>query len=427
LSQLPKLEVKSRDSAFHYKGKDTDAETVGRELGVRAIFKGRVTQVGDNLAVSAELIDARNNDHIWGQQYSLKSADIFALQTDLAKEITAALRTRLTGEDEKRLTKSYTANPEAYQLYLQGRFWSNKRTEEGFNKGIQYFQQAIGKDPNYALAYAGLAESDSGLAAYSFVPAKEAYPRAKEAALKALEIDDTLAEAHASLAYVKAGSDRDWLGAEKEFQRAIELDPNDANTHFYHATDFLFMGRLEEGIVEAQRVLQLDPLSVPANRLLGQLFYYARQYDRATEQARKTLELDPNYTLAYVDLGLAYLQESMYKEGIAEFEKALVISPGLPAALSPLGRAYALLGRKAEAQKVLDQLNALSKQKYVAPRYVAPFYAVLGEKDKAFGELEKSYEDDSITGSFIKSNPVYDPLRSDPRFADLLRRMNLQP
>jgi len=205
LSQVPKLRVMSRDSAFRYKGKDADAQTMGRELGVRAIFEGRVTQRGDTLAISAELIDALNNSHIWGQQYSRNATDIFALQDDIAKEMTTALRTRLTGEDEKRLTKSYTANPEAYRLYLQGRFWQTKKSEEGYRRSIEYFQQAIAKDPNYALAYSGLAESYGGLAVYSFVPAREAYPRAKEAALKALEIDDTLAEAHTSLAFVKAG------------------------------------------------------------------------------------------------------------------------------------------------------------------------------------------------------------------------------
>ena len=215
-----------------YKGKETDAETVGRQLGVRAVFKGRVMQRGDNLEISAELVDARDDSHIWGEQYSRKSADIFALQGELAKEMTTALRMRLTGEDEKRMAKSYTANPEAYQVYLQGRFWWNKRSEEGFNKAIEYFQQAIAKDPTYALAYAGLADSYSALADYGFVPPKEAFPKAKEAALKALEIDDTLAEAHASLALIKTAYDWDWSGAEREYQRAIELNPSYADAHY---------------------------------------------------------------------------------------------------------------------------------------------------------------------------------------------------
>jgi len=428
LSQLPKLEVKSRDSAFHYKGKDPDAETVGRELGVRAVFKGRVTQVGDNLTVSAELIDARNNDHIWGEQYSRKASDIFALQGEIAKQITTALRTRLTGEDEKRMAKNYTANPEAYQYYLKGRYWWNKRNEDGFNKGREYFQQAIEKDPTYALAYSGLADSYSLLAEYAYVAPKESYPRAREAAQKALEIDDTLAEAHASLAWVKTIYDWDRSGGEKEFQRAIELNPAYATAHFWHSLALVSMGRSEEAIAEQKRALQLDPLSLIINRVLGFEFYAARHYDQAIEQEKLTLEMDPNFAFVHLNLGQAYLQKSMYKEGIAEFEKELVVSPRHPYALSGLGHAYAVAGRRAEAQKMLDQLNAISEQKYVPAISKVGVYVGLGDKEKAFEWLGKAYEDRSIGSSFptIKADPIYDPLRSDPRFADLLRRMNLQ-
>jgi eukaryotic-like serine/threonine-protein kinase len=429
LSQLPQLEVKSRDSAFHYKGKDPDPETVGRELGVRAVFKGRVTQLGDNLAISAELIDARNNDHIWGEQYDRKTADIFALQGDIAKEITAALRLRLTSEDEKRVTKSYTANPEAYQLYLQGRFWWNKRSEEGFNKGIEYFQQAIAKDPSYALAYTGLADSYSGRADYGFIPPNEAFPKAKEAALTALKIDDTLAEAHASLALIKTAYDWDWPGAERESQRAIELNPSYLNAHYWFGMTLMTTGRLEEAIAELKRALELDPLSLIGNRTLGEAFFVARQDDQAIEQERKTLELDPNFIRAHLDVGVAYLEQSKYKEGIAEFEKELVISPSYTEALSWLGYAYAVAGRRAEAQKVLHQLSEFGKQRFVPAPRMARIYAGLGEKDKAIEWLEKGYGERSTGGAFanIKVDPAYDSLRSDPRFADLLRRMNLQP
>jgi eukaryotic-like serine/threonine-protein kinase len=428
LSQLPNLKVMSRDSAFHYKGKETDAQTIGRELGVRAVFKGRVTQHGDSLDISAELINARDNSHIWGQQYSQKASDIFALQGDIAKEITTALRTRLTGEDEKRMAKSYTANPEAYQLYLQGLYWRNKRSENGYNKAIAYFQQAIEKDPTYALAYSGLADSYSGFANNNFAAPKENYPRAKQAALKALEIDDTLAEAHSSLAFIKAQYDWDWSGADIEFRRAMELNPDYVYAHESYGNVLRATGRLDEAIAEEKRALELDPLSLPVNRGLGYAFYDARKYDQAIEQERKTLELDPNYNLARSILGRAYLQKAMYNEGIAEFEKALAISPGNTTALSDLGCAYAMVGRKAEAQKVLDQLSALSKQKYVAPKNVAIIYAALGEIDQAFEWLEKAYEDRSLgSGQGIKAFPGFDPLRSDPRFTDLLHRMNLQP
>jgi len=428
LSQLPKLEVKSRDSAFHYKGKDPDAETIGRELGVRAVFKGRVTQVGDNLTVSAELIDARNDDHIWGEQYSRKASDIFALQGDIAKEITAALRMRLSGEDEKRMAKSYTADPEAYQNYLKGRYWQNKRSEEGFNKSIEYFLQAIANDPTYALAYSGLADSYSGHASATLGAPNETIPKAKEAALKVLEMDDTLAEAHNSLAIIKSNYDWDWSGGEREFQRAIALDPKYAYAYQSYAIVLRETGRLEQSLAEIKRALEVDPLSVSINRDLGYVFYDARRYDQAIDQERKTLELDPNYQQAHSILGRAYLQKAMYNEGIAEFEKESMISPGGTAGLTDLGRAYALAGRKADAEKVLDRIIPLTKQKYIAPKNVAAIYAALGEKDLAFEWLERAYQERSLGfGLGIKSFPGFDPLRSDPRFADLLRRMNLQP
>ena len=268
------------------------------------------------------------------------------------------------------------------------------------------------------------------LSVYDFVPPKEDYPRAKAAALKALEIDDTLAEAHTSLAFSKTDYDWDWGGAEREFQRAIELNPSYATAHHWHAMALTIMGRSEEAIAEQKRALELDPLSLAINRDLGGVFYNARKYDQAIEQLRKTLELDTNFTWTHSSLGLAYIQESMYKEGIAEIEKELVISPSNTFALTGLGHAYAVAGRRAEAQKVLDQLNELSKRKYVPARSRAYIYVGLAEKDKAFEWLEKSYEDRSIvtggTGA-IKVDPTFYPLRSDPRFSDLLRRINLQP
>jgi TolB-like protein/DNA-binding winged helix-turn-helix (wHTH) protein/Tfp pilus assembly protein PilF len=428
LSQLPNLKVMSRDAAFRYKGKETDAQTVGRELGVRAIFKGRVTQRGDTLNISAELINARDSSHLWGQQYDRKLADMVALREEIAREMASALRIRLTGAEEKRLTKSYTANPEAYQDYLKGRYWCNKGTEEGFNKGIDYFQQAIARDPNYALAYAGLADCYSSLAESALVPSRESYLRAKDAALKALELDDTLAEAHSSLALIKSSYDWDWSGADKEFRRAIELNPSYVDAHRLHAEVLWQTGRLNEAIAETKLTLEVDPLSLDNNVTLGLEFFLARQYDQAIEQERKVLELDPNSIIAYYFRGMAYLKKSMDKEGMADFEKAVAIAPGDPQALTGLGYGYGVTGRRAEAQRVLDKLNQLSKQKYVSSVWMAKIYAGLGEKDKAFEWMEKAYEDRSIVSfGLIKTNPMFDPLRSDPRFADLLRRTNLQP
>jgi serine/threonine protein kinase/Tfp pilus assembly protein PilF len=429
LSQLPNLKVMCRDSAFRYKGKETDAQTVGRELGVRAVLKGRVTQRGDNLAISAELIDASDNSHVWGQQFSRKQADIFALQDRITKEITKALRLHLTAQEEKRLAKSYTASPEAYQDYLKGRYWWNKRDDVGLNKGLEYFQQAIAKDSTYALAYAGLADCYSLLTSLGFVPPKVAYPRAKESALKALEIDKTLAEAHASLAVIETYYDRDWYSAEKKFRGAIELNPGYATAHHFYGTALRNMGRFGPAIDQAKRALELDPLSLIINASLGITLYNARQYDQAIEQLRKTLDLDANFTLAHWFLGLVYVQKSRYKESINEFEKVLVISPGNTLALSGIGYAYAVAGRRIEAQQVLDQLNELAKQKYVSPMARARVYAGLEERDKAFESLEKGYDDGSVGTPIvtIKADPIFDPLRSDPRWTDLLRRMNLQP
>jgi TolB-like protein/Tfp pilus assembly protein PilF len=428
LSQLPNLKVMSRDSAFRYKGKDTDVQTVGRELGVRAIFKGRVTQRGDTLNISAELIDARDSRHIWGQQYDRKLAEMVALREEIPREMASALRVRLTGAEERRLTKSYTANPEAYQDYLKGRYWLNKSTEEGFNKGIEYLQQAIARDPTYALAYSGLADCYSSLADFGLVPAKEGYLRAKDAALKAVELDDTLAEAHGSLALIKSSYDWDWSGAEKEIRRAIELNPSYADAHRLHAEVLWQTGRLNEAIAESKGNLELDPISLGNNVDLGVEYFLARQYDQAIAQERKVLELDPNYIDAYYFRGMAYVKKSMYKEGMAEFEKGVAISPVDTEALTGLGYGYAVTGRTVEAHRILDKLNELSKHEYISPVWRAKIYAGLEDKDKAFEWLEKAFEDRSIVSvGYIKTNPMFDPLRSDPRFADLLRRTNLQP
>ena len=426
LSQLPHLKVMSRDSAFRYKGKDTDAQTVGRELGVRSVLKGRVTQHGGNLAISAELIDATDNSHIWGQQYSRKPADIFAFQEKIAKEITKALRLRLTGQEEKSLARTYTTSAEAYRGYLQGRYWSNKRTEDGFNKGIECFQQAIAKDPTYALAYCGLADCYSMHANYGFLTPHNGYSRSHDAALKALEIDDTLSEAHVSLGFIKSDYAWDWSGAEKEFQRAIALNPNYATAHQWHGYALWKTGRIEESIAEHRRALELDPLSLPVNRNLGLAFYLARQYDLAIEQLRKTLEMDPTFALTRAYLGIAYIEKGVYTEGIPECEEAAAHISAGPYAISALGYVYAVSGKKAEAQNVRDRLMKLSEQKYISSRFMASIYAGLGEKDKALESLSAAYEDRSLQiGPGVTADPTYDSLRGERRFQDLLRRIGL--
>jgi len=346
----------------------------------------------------------------------------------MAKEMTAALRVRLTGEEQRRLSKTYTASPEAYENYLKGRYWWNKQTEEGFRKGIEYFERAIAKDPAYALAHAGLADCYISLASFGLVSAREGYSEGREWAEKALKLDDTLVEAHVSLASVKTDYDWDWEGGEKEALRAIGLNPNDAAAHAAHAELLWTIGRLDESIQETKRALELDPLSIDYSNDLDFGFFLARRYDQAIEQSAKVLELDPKYILAYYVRGVAYVKKSMYKEAMAEFEKGVSISPDDPVALTGLGYGYAVTGRRADAERVLARLNELSKREFISPVWMAKIYSGLGEKDKAFESLERAYGDRSIVSvAFIKTNPMLDPLRPDPRFADLLRRMNLQP
>jgi len=426
LSQLPNLRVMARSTVFRYKGKDADPQKVGQDLHVRAVLTGRLLERGDTLIVQAELVDASQGSQLWGGQYSHKLADIFALQEELSKDISEKLRLRLTGEDRRRLVKRYTENTEAYQLYLKGRYYWNKRTEEGFKKGLEYFQQAIEKDPNYALAYAGLADSYALAGApVSPMSPSERMAKAKAAALKALEIDDTIAPAHASLAYIKHRFDWDWSGAEKEFKRAIELNPNYATAHQWYAFFLATMGRMDEAIAEAKLAQQIDPLSLVMNSALGRIYHFARQYDRALDQFRKTIDMDPNFPAAHSDLAQTYVAKRMYAEAIAEYQKGLAISGPNVLYLSELGWAQARAGNSPEAMKILNQLEEVSRHSYVAPFNFAFIYIGLGDKDHAFAWLEKDYEQRDNPMAFLNAEPLFDPLRSDPRFQDLVRRVGL--
>ena len=428
LSRLPELKVMSRSSVFRYKGQETDPMAVGRELGVQAVLTGRLVQRGENLSISLELVDARDNSHIWGEQYNPKLSEIISVQGDMAKAVSKNLRgSSLTGEEKKRLTKSYTDNIEAYQLYLKGRYAWNKRTEDELKKGAEYFQQAIDLDPGYALAYAGLADSYNMLADYSVLPPKEAFPRAEAAASKALEMDDTLAEAHTSLAFAKMAFDGDWAGAEREFQRAIELNPSYATAHQWYASYLVMMRRFEESIAEIKRAQALDPLSRIINSNLGLHYYYARQYDQAIDQLRKTINLNPDFGLAYFYMGRALLQKGMHREAIAELQKARELSGEDPETIAELGYAYAVAGRRAEAQGVLNDLTELSKRRFVLPYFFASIHTGLGDKDQAFAYLEKAYDVSHPGLALVNVDPKFDSLRSDPRFPELVRRIGLTP
>jgi len=425
LTQLPNLKVIARSSVFRYKGREADPFTAGKELGVRAILTGRIMQRGDTVTVSAELVDVRDSKQLWGDQYERKASDLMSLQRDIAGQIASNLRLTISGEAHNRMTKHYTDNPEAYQLYLKGRYYWNKRNVEALKKSIEYFNQAIEKDPNYALAYAGLADTYGLIPSYSGGSPREFGPRAMAAARKAVELDDTLAEAHTSLATALGSYDWNWAESTKEFQRAIELNPNYATAHhWYSDTPLLCTGRLDEAIAEMKRAQELDPLSLIINAELGGNYIFARRYDKAIEQLGKTIEMDPTFYYARYNLGEAYELTGDFQEALKEYQTAYRISDD-PAVLGFLGHAYANSGKKDEALKTLDQMKGISRQRYVPAYSFATVYAALGEKDQAFQWLEKSYQDRGPEMTLIKVDPLFDNLHSDPRFADLVRRMGL--
>ena len=428
LSQLPNLKVLARTTVFSYKNRAVDPIKVGRELGVRAVLTGRVVEREGSLIIQADLLDVTDGSQLWGEQYHRKMSDLLAVQEEIARQISERLRLKLTGEEQKRLTRHHTENAEAYQLYLKGRYYWNKRTAESLNKGIEYFQQAIDKDPNYALAYAGLTDSYSLLgSAIGGLSPKETFSKAKAAAVKALAIDDTLAEAHAALALVHLRYDWDWSATEREIKRAIALNPNYATTYHWYADYLVVMGRLDEAIVQIKQAQKLDPLSLIINTVMALRLYHARQYDQAIEQCQKTLEMDSNFAQAHFALGQAYEQKAKYEEAIAELQKATTLSPSSPFLFSALGHAYAVSGQAGEAVKILEKLQKLSRQRYVSPHEMAMIYTGLGETDQAFGWLEKAYVDRSWRLPFLNVEPRFDSLRSDPRFAALVRRVGLEP
>ena len=428
LSQLPRLTVMSRDSVFRYKGQGASAQAAGRELKVQAVLVGRVTQRGDTLVISADLVEVSSNRQLWGEQYTRKLTDVLAVQEEISREISNKLQYRLTGEEKKRLTKHYTDNAAAYQLYLKGRYHASKMTEDGLTRSVEYFQQAIDLDPGYALAYAELADCYLDLGGVlGFFSPREFYPRAKAAAMKALEIDETLAEAHSSVASIKQYYDWDQAGAEREFNRALQLNPNYAQAHRTYGTVLESLGRFEEAIAERKRAAELDPLSPAAIADVGYPFYYARRYDQAIEHYRRALELDSNFFWSHLWIGQAMVQQGRYPEAIAEINRAINLAGNQTRVIATLGHAYAVAGRRGEAQQVINQLQERSKQSYVSPYYIALVYTGLGEKDQAFEWLEKAYAERESYFNLFKVEPVFDTLRSDPRFVSLLKRVGLTP
>ncbi len=424
LSQLPPLRVMARSAVFRYKGREADPQEVGREMGVRAVLMGRVLYLGNKLVIRTELIDVADGRQIWGEQYTCEPLDILAVQEEISREISEKLKLRLSGQQKKLLTKRYTENTAAYHAYLKGRYYWNKRTEEGFKKGIGYFRQAINDDPHYALAYAGLADCYNLLNSYGVLPPRESAPVIKAAASQALKIDNVLAEAYASLGHVKMMHDWDWAGAESDFKRAIELNPNYATAYHWHALYLRAMGRFDESLVKIRQAQSLDPLSLIINTVLGTHFYYARQYDKAIAQCRETLELDQSFRVAYGVIGEAYTQMGMYKEAVVELQKAIRISSG-PEGLAMLGYTYAMAGQKSEALKILNRLKKLSDRRYIEPAAIAIIYTGLEEVEQAFQWLERAYQDRNELLLMLKVDPRLDVLRSKRRFTELLRRIGL--
>lgn len=426
LSQLPALRVLARSTVFRYKNLDVDPISVGREMNVRAVLTGRLIQLGDSLIIRTELVDATNGCQMWGAQYDRQTSDLLSVQEEISRRISEKLRTKLSGAEEARLAKRPTTSTEAYQTYLKGRYHWNKRTQEGIEKGIEYFHEAIALDPRYALAYAGLADSYALLGAveYAALPPVEAMRRAREATLKALEIDDTLAEAHASLAYVHI-FDWNWAEAERAYRRSIELNPSYATAHHWYAHYLTAMGRQTEAVTRLQRARELDPLSLPINSGMGWHYYLTRQYDEAIHEYRKTIELSENFYMAHFLLGMALEQVGRFDEALTSYERAISLSGASPAMLAAPGHAYALSGRHHEARAVLASLHALAARQFVSPYHVAVIHAALGETDQAFDWLTRACDEQSEALLWLAVDPMLDALRPDPRFARIMARIGL--
>ncbi len=425
LSMFEGWKVISRTSVMQYKNTDKSIKKIGQELDVATILEGSVRKEKDDIRITAQLINVEDNFHIWSNIYDQKLEKVFDIQSDIADKIIRALKMKLTPEKKDRLQKKPTESLVAYNLYLQGHYFLNKRTEIGLKKGLDYFQQAIEKDPNYALAYAGLASSYTLLAGYEVLLPKQAYPRAKAAAIKALERDEMLAEAHSQLAVLTWEADLDSLSAEKRFKRAIELSPGCAISHKRYSEFLSAIGRHEEAIAEIKLAQELDPLSLVINTLVGTTFYYGRKYDQAIAQCREVLEMEPNFIPAHHYLGLAYIQKGMYEDGILEFHKAINLSSRSPMYLARLAHAYAVAGKRGDALRILDELKELSKRKYLPSFSIALIYAGLGEKEQAIAWLEKAYGERYWRLLYIKEDPRFDGLRSDPRFKALFKKIGL--
>lgn len=425
LSGLPDLRVISRNSAFRYKGKEVDAQMIGKELNVQAVLLGRVFQLGDRLTVSAELVSTTDNSLLWGEQFTRQMSDIELLQTDIAQAISQKLRLKLSGADEKRLTRHQTENSEAFQFYLLGRYHLNKLTDEGFFKGRDYFQMAIDRDPNYALAYAGLADAYNRLSGWNALSQHEGFPKANQAALKALEINSQLAEAHTALGTVKLFYEWDWTGAENSFQKSLEINPDNSDAHHMYSLYLTRMGRFDESLAEIKRAHQLDPLSLEKFSTIGEILYFQRHFEQAAEQYEKMLEIEPNSGFTYWSLGNVYIQQGKNRKAIEVYQKSIPLSGESPDEPASLAYAYAKSGNRNEALKILQNLIKRAQTNYISPVTIAFIYIGLGDDDRAFEWLEKAYRERDSLLTLLKVEPLFDNLRTDPRFLQLIQKVGL--
>jgi adenylate cyclase len=421
LAKIADLKVISRTSTQHYKSSPDNLPQIAKRLGVANILEGSVQKSADKVRVNVELIRAATDAHLWADTFDRKLTDVFAIESEVARTIADTLQAKLTGAERNAIAARPTESTEAYQLYLKGRYFWNEWSPEASQKAIEYFQQAIDKDPGYALAYAGLADTYISQVWFGEVAPRVAVPKAKAAAMKALEIDDGLAEAHVSLGFANCTYDWDWPAAATHFERALALSPGYATAHSWYALYLTALGRSDEALTEAKRAFDLDPASPGMNQSMGIQLLYARRFDEAIEQFRKALEMD--YHDAHVGLGTAYAAKGMYREALVEFGKYSELNRGTPRSIASLGYAHARLNERGEALRALDQLMVLSNQRYVSAGSFALVYIGLGEKDQAFAWLEKAYEDRSPGLPYLKVNPLFDPLRSDPRFEALVAKV----
>jgi TolB-like protein/Tfp pilus assembly protein PilF len=426
LAKIRSLRVISRSTAMAYKGTHKPLSEIARELRVDAVIEGTVLRAGNRVRITAELVQVSTDHHLWAETYESQIGDVLALQNRVSSAIVDEIRINLTPEDKERLAKNPYVSPEAYEDYLKGRYYWNKRSGDGFTKAIGYFEDATRKDPQYALAYAGLADCYGiiGATIYGTVPAEEAAPKAKAAAIRALEIDPSLAEAETSLATAKFNYDWDWAGASEGFKRAIQMDPKYATAYQRYSLYSIAMGRFDDSFEQIKRARDLDPLSISINSSFGWRLYLARQYDRSIAQLRDTLEMDPNYEWAHLILGQAYEQKGEFNLALAELKKAVELSRNSPLMVSALAHAYAAQGNTAEAQKLLAQLMTQSRTQYVSPYYIAVVYLGLGKNAIAMNWLDKAFADRSNGLVFARVEPELDPLRSDPRFIAIEINLN---